>query len=680
MRHTLPLLLCLLAAAPSLAKKRYAKKEGQECGHCHHNPQGGGSRNTVGLYYQAHHELPDAGMDEAAVKSAVDAWAAQVAATPPNIVWRHTDVFTLPDEPPPEYRPATDLEVLRRLSLDLRGALPGVGDIDRVQRGEATLDQIVEEYFRTEDFARTFRLYHADQVRPRTGIFNKPASLSRLSRPKIGGRKVWSSQRIRGETRSAACRDGAVKVSPYWARDKEQWACRATADESVVLEDGTRCDTEEGQKTGRCGCGPHLVFCYRGSDRKRVKQSMVQEGARLAMEVVLNDEPYSQVVRADWTMRNGRLDHFYARLNGTLGELADPDSNRAWRRVERGEGHAGVLSTHMFLNFFYNGRRWAQRAFESFACHEVTPDYDLLDDHRGETFASYRPHPEAGPDMNVNAGRACAACHVQLDGLSRVKDRWDNFGQYYSDNPVPQTVVFLGEKVDGVGEFGDVLGASNVFADCVANQAWEHFSGHRFQPDEVLLRKQLVRAFAESGQSFKALLRAIVGSDAYRSETTLKLMRRELYWRSMERLTGARWNIGKRRGFDVFYDKVGGMDYRKIEGRDVSPGQGHSMVQFKAALETCDKVVNRDRKAAPGKRWMLGGVESVDAQPDDAQLKAVQDDWYRRLYARPADAVPAADRAIMTSVFRDVAGAHSPADGYKAMCATFFASSDFAIY
>ena len=36
------------------------------------------------------------------------------------------------------------------------------------------------------------------------------------------------------------------------------------------------------------------------------------------------------------------------------------------------------LSTPEMLNFFYNGRRWAQRTFEAFFCHEVYPDFDAL--------------------------------------------------------------------------------------------------------------------------------------------------------------------------------------------------------------------------------------------------------------------------------------------------------------
>src|SRR5690606_38132212 len=125
-------------------------------------------------------------------------------------------------------------------------------------------------------------------------------------------------------------------------------------------------------------------------DRRRVKASMLQEGERLAMEVVMNDLPYTEILTADWTMMNGRLEHFYARLDGTLAALTDPDVEKPWRRVQVGGAHAGILTTHSYLNFFYNGRRWAQRTFESFLCHETVPDYEFLDERCEKDPVPYR--------------------------------------------------------------------------------------------------------------------------------------------------------------------------------------------------------------------------------------------------------------------------------------------------
>jgi hypothetical protein len=228
--------------------------------------------------------------------------------------------------------------------------------------------------------------------------------------------------------------------------------------------------------------------------------------------------------------------------------------------------------------------------------------------------------------------------------------------------------------------FGDALGRSDVFLDCAVNQLWTHMVGHRFRSDEVADRRRLLAEFKASGLDFKALIRAVALSDAYRARTSMKLMERELYSETMKRITGVRWTVGKRGGFDAFYGKVGGMDYRVIESRDRTPSQGHSLVQLKAAAETCDQAVDADADKARGDRDMLSRVGNISASPSAEALTAVLDDWYWRIYSRPAKDVSSADRELLVDLFREVEDDHGPRDGYKAVCSAFFASAEFAIY
>ena len=674
----------VFSPAPAEATEVFAKREDVACETCHDNPAGGGPRNLVGLYYDATGVLrPDRAQPEAVqeMETEVHRWLLEVAATPPEILWRYTPLDALESAPPPTYTPVSDAQLLRRISLDLRSDLPSPAEVDALLDGRASVEGLVDQFLDSEAFYWTMRLYHRDMVRPRTGIFNKSASLSSIQQIEAGdGEKVWASTRFRGEAGRGSCEAGRrVQVSPYWDRRSSVWVCAETAREERFpgVLGAIDCATVEGQKTLQCGCGPHLAWCYRSVEYARVKASMVQEGARLAEEILRRDLPYTELVTADWSMWNGRLEHFYARLDGRLGDLEDPDVNRGWHRVERGPEHSGVLSSHMYLNYFYNGRRWAQRTFESFLCHETVPDFELLDEVKLEHPVSYRTHPEAMADVNVNSGRACAACHVQLDGLSRVKDAWDNFGQYYNTGyageRVPQTAIFLGEAVDGLDAFGKALGASEVFADCAANQMWEHLTGHRFQPEETELRRQLVASFIESGHNFRALIREMVLTDAYRDADNLKLMERELYQRTLRTLLGAEWEVGDKDGFDRYYDKVAGMDYRKIESRDRTPSPAYSMVQYKAAAEMCAHAMNSP--STP----LLGEVDPT-LSPGDAELDAVLQDWFLRTYVRPWQRVPATDRALFHDVFRQVETRSGVREAYMAMCTVMLASQDFALY
>jgi len=677
-------IIALVFGSPARATEVYAKREDVACETCHDNPAGGGPRNLVGLYYDATGVLrPDRAQDDVVdeMGNVVQQWLQKVAATPPGIVWRYTPLDELETAPAPSYSPVSDTALLRRISLDLRSDLPDPADVQALIAGRTSIDSLVDAYLDSKDFYWTMRLYHRDIVRPRTGIFNQSASLTRISRiDGPDGKKVWRSNGLMGEEDRGFC-DAAQQVSvfPYWDRSSAVPVCARTASthRHPASDPSIDCATTEGQQSGYCGCGPHLVWCYRSDDYDRVKKSMRQEGGRIADYILRNDRSYTELVTADWTMWNGRLEHFYARLDGNLGELTDANVERSWRRVERGPEHSGVLSTHMYLNYFYNGRRWAQRTFESFLCHETVPDFELLDEIDLEHPISYRTHPEAMADVNVNSGRACAACHLQLDGLSRVKDRWDNFGQYYETGyggvPVPQSAIFLGEEVDGLAAFGDALGASEVFADCAANQLWEHLTGHRFRPEETRLRRELVAGFIASDHNFRELVRTMVKTEVYRDVGNLKTMERELYQRSLDSLLSVEWDVGSRDGFDRYYDKVGGMDYRRIESRDRTASPAYAMVQYKAAAEMCSGAMEASQTP------LLAGVDPTES-PDDARLDGVIGDWFLRTYVRPWDRVTEADRRLFREVFRKVEAREGARQGYMAMCTVMLASEDFALY
>jgi hypothetical protein len=686
-------MVAVVGASEASAHKRYARQLGVKCKECHESPEGGGPRHLIGQYYQATGELP---LDRSPqgmklIESTVDRWLLEQLSKPPTIRWGHTPLSAMPEVPPPTFTPAPDHAVLRRLSLDLRGTAPTEKEVKLLLEGKP-LDAFVDEFIESKDFDSTFFLYHKDIIRPRTGIFSTPISFSRVSRGSAGGREVWRSERIRTEAQDGDCdADKLVPVSPWWDRKQTLQVCRrsaATAATVVVKGKTLRCDTDAGQQSGQCGCGPHLVHCYTDGIREEVIKSMKDEMAQLAMTVVKERRPYSEVLTADWTMLDGKLEVFYGKVWETQSKIEDPDASRPWRKVERDPRHSGVLSSPAMLNFFYNGRRWAERTLEAFFCHETTPDFDLLDEtvDGGESVAiAYRDSPDLTPTMNVTQGRACAACHLQLDAVARVKDRWDYFGRYYEAMPtrglpIPEDVVFEGQTVSGMDGFGRALASSETFHDCAVNQVWQHMTGHRFTVSETATRKALLAQFQQSNLDFKALVKAVAQTPQYRSMENLKLMKREQYLRAMGRATDVAWKLGKTPGWDIYYDKVGGMDYRKIEQRDIRPGVGHSLVQFKGAAESCDEFVTREAKRARKERLWLSTVESPDDAPDAAAFDEALARLYARAVSRPWSDVPEAERQILRDLFASVAGRHGHADGWRAVCSAVFGSADYALY
>ncbi len=677
----------LALAGAAHAHKRFAKKEGVQCKECHQNPEGSGPRNLMGNYYAAKGTLPLDRSPETLrlVQSTVDRWMDALTAKPPVIVWPHAALATLASAPAPTYHDAPVDQIARRMSLDLRATMATPDEVKALLSGSVSLESYVDTLLGSPEFESTFLLYHRDVVRPRTGDYVTKPSYSLVQQHMVQGANVYQSTRLPKEALEHQCDASArVRVSPWWDRGGDYSACAQTAStQATVALDGheLRCDTDEGQASGKCGCGPYLVWCYPADVGKKVIGSMIDEGAQLAMEVVREGLPYSTLLTSSWTMLDGNLEVFYASLNHTTNALKDPDAKRPPHRVERDAAlHAGVLTTPMYLNSFYNGRRWAQRTFESFLCHDVYPDFDLLDDtrDRGIPAVPYRDSPLLEPSLTVTESRACAACHLQLDGLARVKDRWDPFGQFHMTSPhgteIADAAWFEGTLVHGLKEFGAALGASEPFHDCVVTQLWQHLVGHRFTAAEQAMRLQLNRTFVDSNLNFKTLIRAITRTAAYRSTANTKLMTKEQYARAMFRATQQTWKLGDKVAWETFYDKVGGMDYRKIEARDRRPQLGHSLVQMKAAAETCDALVTSE--LTHDKRRF---IKRHDARtpPTPAELDDALAALYMRALSRPYDAVPEAERQLMRALFHD---ANDAPDGYRAVCAAVFGSADFAVY
>jgi hypothetical protein len=182
-----------------------------------------------------------------------------------------------------------------------------------------------------------------------------------------------------------------------------------------------------------------------------------------------------------------------------------------------------------------------------------------------------------------------------------------------------------------------------------------------------------VAGFIASDHNVRALVKTMVKTDAYRDVGNLKTMERELYQRSLDTLLSVEWDVGDRDGFDRYYDKVGGMDYRRIEARDRTASPAYAMVQYKAAAEMCAGAMEASQTP------LLAGIDPTES-PDDGRLDGVIGDWFLRTYVRPWDRVTEADRRLFRDVFRKVESREGSRQGYMAMCTVMLASEDFALY
>ena len=144
--------------------------------------------------------------------------------------------------------------------------------------------------------------------------------------------------------------------------------------------------------------------------RGLTNRAVAREALELVAHVVRNDRPFSEVITADYRMVNP----YSAKTYGIAGlTVTDPEDPNEWReaRVD-GMEHAGVLTSHMFLNRFptTDTNRNRARARMVFRFFLATDLLKLAD--RPVDSSDIEGH---NPTMN-NA--ECTVCHTPMDPVA----------------------------------------------------------------------------------------------------------------------------------------------------------------------------------------------------------------------------------------------------------------------
>ena len=286
-----------------------------------------------------------------------------------------------------------------------------------------------------------------------------------------------------------------------------------------------------------------------------------REAVRLIEDVFASDRDYREILTGKRTFVNGPLAQFYRSIQqgsccgpeaafGMTQETeplfdprrvpADlpPQDVSSWRLVEdRGPHAAGILTTPMFLEKYASARARGAAVYNDFLCKSFVADAQPLT-------------PSKEPNLMVRSG--CKTCHATLEPLAAYFARVE-----------PSSFVFLPSaqlparngacKLDKNGKlngncnalydaaFADATGAllrgaygaldhadaapagaardvvaSPDFAACAVQRVTSSFLGRPTTPDDAALLARLDDVFVQSGYRMKALVRAVVTSDAYR--------------------------------------------------------------------------------------------------------------------------------------------------------------------
>jgi hypothetical protein len=289
-----------------------------------------------------------------------------------------------------------------------------------------------------------------------------------------------------------------------------------------------------------------------------------QEAVQMLDHAAGDDVDFREVLTGKATWVNGPLAQFYREIAPATccGQgvnfgyvspepLLDPKALPAlsphdatkWQKVaDRGARASGLLTTPIFLTKYGSRRARAHVLYTAFLCKEFVAENLQL-----------APSTEA--DLTKRPG--CSACHQGLEPMaayfSRVQEsdwtylpaaqfplvnttcKLDSKGKlssscspYYDpaftdDSGAKLRGAYVSSEHAEAGPrgLGEEIAGSPLFASCVAQNVASSFLGRTLTDDDDGLRDQLAKQLEQSNFRVKAMVKALVKSDAYRKANNL---------------------------------------------------------------------------------------------------------------------------------------------------------------
>ncbi len=365
-----------------------------------------------------------------------------------------------------------ELQYLRRLSLDLRGTLPSVAEMQTVIKEGKVTTKTLSAMINSDALQTQLKAYHRDLLWQNINNIRLANVAWRLvgngtSVPYYiasqGRKRRYRGQNVRCLNEPATYnkdgsiktkdgiykgpdgkdypvkQEGYVKIRPYWNATKEVKVCAfdASATLSIPSYDGSGrtfdCSKSAylSPKNGRCGCGPNLRWCMTSTVQREILNSLTEQTQRFVSDIVKNHKPYTQVLVGKEIELNGPISHYFRYQTAAAGNLtyATPVQNysiptipyhekKTWKKVMRTNLHAGLLTMPLYLLKFSSNRGRANRFYNAFLCtHFQAPPGGLPP-------ASDSCHDE--PNLMKRCG--CKYCHQTVEPSAAYWGRWAEAG------------------------------------------------------------------------------------------------------------------------------------------------------------------------------------------------------------------------------------------------------------
>ena len=275
---------------------------------------------------------------------------------------------------------------------------------------------------------------------------------------------------------------------------------------------------------------------FRGQFSSETAEAMVEETTRLFDHLVWNDENFMEFFTADYSFVNSELAQLY--------EMTKPESEFARTTYSAASTRSGILGHGSFLVLTSKPSETSPTARglfvrNKFLGHEVPPPPPGTNTQLPETSAE---NPMTNRDrLNVHLNsEACSNCHQLIDPIGFGLEQFDPIGRFETmvtirsggrdsetniELPIDTSAFVKGmpdSEFTSPKELGAILAGSETCQRCITKQMFRYAFGRVESEADAPVVESVLKQFRESEFRFRELVLAIVTSDLFINEHSVK--------------------------------------------------------------------------------------------------------------------------------------------------------------
>jgi hypothetical protein len=355
--------------------------------------------------------------------------------------------------------PAPELsahEILRAMSLDLRGVPPTLAEYESLDATGGVPENLIDEWLDSKAFVDRVVRFHRSifwnnlsniaLFSARTKLYLGPgdvfyrSALSQFLRGDIGYNNVHCLDEpaeftkegtiIQKPQPDGTMREGWVYVTPHWDPTTQVKVCALDAQEADYGHAGTPCDKPGAYEDAGCGCGPYLNRCStKEANGEPILRDAIAADLNLRVRYIIEkNRPWTELLTDTPMFVNGPMIHFlkyqagldaglsfapYAVPPAILPDIPYTEKD-TWVEIPLGSHHSGVLTSPAFLLRFQTNRARANKFYMDLLCTPLVAPSDGLPESTDEEAME--------PDLQIRPG--CNYCHGVLEPTAAYWGRW----------------------------------------------------------------------------------------------------------------------------------------------------------------------------------------------------------------------------------------------------------------